>query len=120
MFECYNKIGYYRDYLNKLFNEYDLLITPTMATTAFEVNNPPSKINGVAVNDLLWDFTPLTYYFNLTGNPAATIPVENSSDNLPIGLQIVGPMENEFDVLNISKQFQNILNWQTKKATISV
>ena len=120
MFECYNKIGYYRDYLNKLFSEYDLLITPTMATTAFEVNNPPSHINGITVNDPLWDFTPLTYYFNLTGNPAATIPVENSSNNLPIGLQIVGPMENEFDVLNISKQFQNILNWQTKKATISV
>lgn len=120
MFECYNKIGYYRDYLNKLFNNFDLLITPTMATTAFEVNNPPKEINGIKLNDPLWDFTPLTYFFNLTGNPAATVPVENSKNNLPIGLQIIGPMENEFDVLNISKQFQNILKWESKKPNICV
>lgn len=120
IFECYNKIGYYRDYLNKLFLEYDFLITPTMATTAFEVNNPPKFINNKKVNDPLWDFTPLTYYFNLTGNPASNIPIGNSNENLPIGLQIIGKMGSEIDILNISKQFQNIFQWERFRPTISV
>ena len=120
LFECYNKIGYYRDYLNKFFEKYDFLITPTMATTAFEVNNPPKKINGKEVNDELWDFTPFTYYFNMTGNPAATIPVGFDKNNLPIGLQVVGKMGKEFEVLEISKEFENIFNWPQNKSIISI
>ena len=120
LFECYNKIGYYRDYLNKFFEKYDFLITPTMATTAFEVNNPPKKINSKEVNDELWDFTPFTYYFNMTGNPAATIPVGFDKNNLPIGLQVVGKMGKEFEVLEISKEFENIFNWPQNKSIISI
>jgi len=120
LFECYNKIGYYRDYMNKFFENYDFLITPTMATTAFEVNNPPEKINSKKVSDKLWDFTPFTYYFNLTGNPAATIPVGFDDSNMPIGLQIVGKMGSEIELLKISKQFEKILLWSNNRAKISI
>jgi len=120
LFETYNSIGYYRDYMNNFFESYDFLITPTMATTAFEVDHPPKKINGKKVNDELWDFTPFTYYFNLTGNPAATIPVGFDKDNLPIGLQIIGKMGHELEVLQISKQFENLFNWPKNKSKISI
>lgn len=120
LFECYNKIGYYRDYMNKFFQNYDFLITPTMATTAFEVNNPPQKINDKNVNDELWDFTPFTYYFNLTGNPAATIPVGFDKKNLPIGLQVIGKMGKEFEVLQISNEFENLFNWPKNISKISI
>ena len=120
LFECYNKIGYYRDYLNNFFKNYDFLITPTMATTAFEVNKHPQKVGGENVNDELWDFTPFTYYFNLTGNPAATIPVGFDKNMLPIGLQIVGDMGKEFEVLQISKLFEELFKWPDAKAKISV
>ena len=120
MFECYNKIGFYRDYTNKLFKNYDILILPTMATTAFDVNNPPESINGKKTNDPLWDFTPLTYIFNLTGNPAATLPIGFSKNKLPIGLQIVGDMGREHDVLNLSKQFQTIFEWEKYRAPTAV
>ena len=120
MFECYNKIGFYRDYTNKLFKNYDILILPTMATTAFDVNNPPESINGKKTNDPLWDFTPLTYIFNLTGNPAATLPIGFSKNKLPIGLQIIGDMGREHDVLNLSKQFQTIFEWEKYRAPTAV
>ncbi len=120
LFETYNSIGYYRDYMNNFFENYDFLITPTMATTAFEVDNPPKKIDGKKVNDELWDFTPFTYYFNLTGNPAATIPVGFDKDNLPIGLQIVGKMGHELQVMQISKQFENLFNWPKDRSKISI
>ena len=91
-----------------------------MATTAFEVNNPPEKINSKKVSDKLWDFTPFTYYFNLTGNPAATIPVGFDDSNMPIGLQIVGKMGSEIELLKISKQFEKILLWSNNRAKISI
>ena len=72
------------------------------------------------VNDELWDFTPFTYYFNLTGNPAATVPVGFDKNMLPIGLQIVGDMGKEFEVLQISKLFEDLLKWNELKAKISV
>ena len=91
-----------------------------MATTAFEVNKHPQKVGGVDVNDELWDFTPFTYYFNLTGNPAATVPIGFDKNMLPIGLQIVGDMGKEFEVLQISKLFEDLFKWPDAKASISV
>ena len=91
-----------------------------MATTAFEVNKHPQKVGGVEVNDEFWDFTPFTYYFNLTGNPAATVPIGLDENKLPIGLQIVGEMGKEFEVLQISKLFEELFKWPETKASISI
>ena len=76
--------------------------------------------NGKKTNDPLWDFTPLTYIFNLTGNPAATLPIGFSKNKLPIGLQIVGDMGREHDVLDLSKQFQAIFEWEKYRAPTAV
>ena len=68
---------------------YDLLMTPTMPITAFDVGHtsPPNSAFG---KDWL-DWSPYTYPFNLTQQPAASVPCGLSSRGLPIGLQIVGP-----------------------------
>ena len=66
--------------------KYDLLLTPTMPMTAFAVNeNAAWGGDGV---DIGW--TPFTLTFNLTRQPAATIPCGLDREGLPIGLQIVG------------------------------
>ena len=106
--------------MNNFFENYDFLITPTMATTSFVVDNPPEEINSKKVHDKLWDFTPFTYYFNLTGNPAATIPVGFDDSNMPIGLQIVGKMGREIDVFKISKEFEQIFKWYEYRADTSI
>ncbi|MEV6484999.1 amidase [Streptomyces sp. NPDC051576] len=71
-----------------LFHErYDLLVTPTLPITAFEAGVEVPKGSGYR----RWTgWTPFTYPFNLTQQPAATVPVGNDGDGLPIGLQIVG------------------------------
>ncbi|MFI6547392.1 amidase [Streptomyces prunicolor] len=71
-----------------LFHErYDLLVTPTLPITAFEAGVEVPKGSG----HRRWTgWTPFTYPFNLTQQPAATVPVGNDGDGLPIGLQIVG------------------------------
>ena len=60
------------DTLADIFTEFDLLMTPTMPTEAFDAKGPPpAEIDGFAV-DLL-DAVAFTYPFNLSGHPAATV-----------------------------------------------
>ncbi|MEU1703920.1 amidase [Streptomyces sp. NPDC005706] len=70
-----------------LFHErYDLLLTPAMPLTAFEAGREVPPGSGLR----RWTgWTPFTYPFNLTQQPAATVPVGTDDDGLPVGLQIV-------------------------------
>ena len=97
-----------------IFNNYDILITPTTAITAFELGIPfPTKINNVVVSPTAWQ--PFTFPFNMTGQPAATIPCGWSKEGLPIGMQIVGKPFDEKTVLQVSKAFEDISPWQDKR-----
>lgn len=75
--------------IQAVLNEYDLLLSPTLATTAFEHQLPgPSTINGKSINPATdW---MLTQIYNLTGHPAASMPVGLTRAGLPVGLQVAG------------------------------
>ena len=80
------------------FEQYDLLLSPTMATTAFPVGEPPETIDGKAVH---WfsGYTPFTYPINMIGHTAASVPCGLSADGLPIGLHVVGRFGDESTVI---------------------
>ena len=83
---------------------YDLLLTPRLPLPAFEVGHlvPPSGDWGTA-----WcDWAPFSYPFNLTQQPAASVPCGFTSQGLPIGLQIVGPIGADDLVLRASRAFE--------------
>ena len=68
---------------------FDLLLTPTTAVAPFPVGRSgPREIAGQAVSVLGW--MPFTFPFNLTGQPAASVPAGVTDDGLPVGLQIIG------------------------------
>nr|WP_107905589.1 amidase [Streptomyces chartreusis] len=72
--------------MGRFHDSYDLLLTPTLPITAFEAGAEVPKGSG----HRRWTgWTPFTYPFNLTQQPAATVPVGTDGDGLPIGLQIV-------------------------------
>ena len=97
-----------------IFEKFDVILTPTTATTAFKLGQLfPMEINGKGAAPLTW--MPYTYIFNLTQHPAATIPSGFSSEGLPIGLQIVGRRFDELTVLQVSNAFENVAPWQEKK-----
>ena len=99
--------------VSRQFKKYDILITPTLACTAFGLGKrAPEEINGKPIPIMDWF---LTYSFNLTGHPAATIPCGWSSEGLPIGMQIVGKRFDEVSVLQVSKAFEEIAPWQNKR-----
>ena len=91
--------------MRQFMEKYDALLLPTMPITAFEAGrlqpgDPDNK--GKWVN-----WTPLTYPFNLTQQPAASVPCGIAANGLPVGLQIVGRMFEDRKVLRISAAVEN-------------
>jgi Asp-tRNA(Asn)/Glu-tRNA(Gln) amidotransferase A subunit family amidase len=119
MWQILCDIGWYRTYVNDYFSKYDLLLSPTLAVPAFDIGKAPDVIGGKQVPHRLWGFTPFTYLFNLTGNPAASAPAGFSSDGLPIGLHIVGDMRDEVTVLAASAAFEEAQPWADKRPPVS-
>jgi aspartyl-tRNA(Asn)/glutamyl-tRNA(Gln) amidotransferase subunit A len=72
--------------MGRFHDSYDLLVTPTLPITAFEAGVEVPKGSG----HRRWTgWTPFTYPFNMTQQPAASVPVGADGDGLPIGLQLV-------------------------------
>ncbi|GGK47793.1 amidase [Streptomyces flaveus] len=72
--------------MGRFHETYDLLVTPTLPITAFEAGAEVPKGSGLG----RWTgWTPFTYPFNMTQQPAASVPVGLDGDGLPVGLQIV-------------------------------
>ena len=100
--------------VDDLMETYDLLLTPTLAVPAFPIGEPPSRIGGVDVNPR-GAFSPMTRPFNLTGQPAASVPCGFSEEGLPIGLQIVGRRGDEATVLRASAAFEQARPWAERR-----
>jgi aspartyl-tRNA(Asn)/glutamyl-tRNA(Gln) amidotransferase subunit A len=90
--------------MNQFMAKYDLLLTPTMPMTAFAVNeNAAWGGDGV---DIGW--TPFTLAFNLTRQPAATIPCGLDREGMPIGLQIVSGHARDALVLRAAAAYERV------------
>jgi aspartyl-tRNA(Asn)/glutamyl-tRNA(Gln) amidotransferase subunit A len=90
--------------MNQFMAKYDLLLTPTMPMTAFAVNeNGAWGGDGI---DIGW--TPFTLTFNLTRQPAATIPCGLDREGLPIGLQIVAGHARDALVLRAAAAYERV------------
>ncbi len=97
-----------RENVRRFFERYDLLVTPTLPVAAFGagVNVPPELPDRNLVS---WVY--YTYPFNLTGNPAASIPCGFTADGLPVGLQVVAGTNHEADLLSLSAAFESAKPW---------
>lgn len=90
-------------HMKKFHETYDLLLTPTMPIPAFEAGRElPSSLD--AERWMSW--TPFSYPFNLTQQPAATVPCGFTRGGLPAGLQIVGRMHDDRTVLRAARAFE--------------
>jgi aspartyl-tRNA(Asn)/glutamyl-tRNA(Gln) amidotransferase subunit A len=91
--------------MNLLHRKWDLLLTPTIPIPAFKagIEVPPGS------GQARWpDWTPFTYPFNLTRQPAATVPCGLTKAGLPVGLQIVGPMYADAQVLQAARAYESV------------
>ena len=89
---------------------YDALLTPTMTRPAMRNGTFPSKPERYL--DELWTWIAFEYPFNATGQPAITVPGGMSQAGLPIGFQIVGRPNGEFDLLSLAAAFETARPWR--------
>ncbi|HJN93891.1 MAG TPA: amidase family protein, partial [Dehalococcoidia bacterium] len=91
----------------RLFERYDLLLTPTLPTEAFAAEGPlPMELDGERFSPIAF-----TYPFNFTGHPAASVRAGLTDAGLPCGLQIVGPRHRDDVVLQASRMYEDIRPW---------
>lgn len=97
----------------KFMQNYDLLLTPTLAVPPFPVHmQGPEKIDGEIVHPFRW--LNFTFPFNFTGQPAASVPAGFTKDNLPVGLQIVGRHLDDPTVMRAAAAFEEAKPWRSK------
>lgn len=103
------------DAVDAIFDHYDLLLTPTNLVAGVP-NAPagvetfgPHAVGGLPTNPAIgWS---LTYLFNLTGHPIASVPVGLTPEGLPVGMQIIGPRHADRRVLSASADFERHMPW---------
>lgn len=96
--------------IRKVFAQYDALITPTCSITAPDNGTlGPRTINGEKIRPLSW--LGFVVPFNMTWQPAASVPAGFDSAGLPVGLQIVGPRFGESRVFALSAAFERAAPW---------
>ncbi|MGQ4647898.1 amidase [Lyngbya aestuarii] len=99
--EALNRRSVICSQIQALFNQYDLLLTPTMPLVAFEAG----RMQPEGFTDD-WSWVPYTYLFNLTEQPAASIPCGFTQAGLPVGLQIAGPLYSDALILKAASSFE--------------
>lgn len=94
----------------RTFEQYDLLVTPTVACPPFAINkDSPGAIAGKKISFYGW--TPFSAPFNMTGQPAISVPAGLTSAGLPVGLQIVGRRFADARVLAVAAAYERVRPW---------
>jgi Asp-tRNA(Asn)/Glu-tRNA(Gln) amidotransferase A subunit family amidase len=105
-----NRAHFLWEKMQPFFEKFDLLLTPTLSVPPFPVGiDWPREVAGQKVHPL--NYLAFTYPFNLTGQPAASIPCGWTNDGLPIGLQIVGKRFADVTVLKAAAAFEEARPW---------
>jgi Asp-tRNA(Asn)/Glu-tRNA(Gln) amidotransferase A subunit family amidase len=108
------KIARFRYNTRRFFEEYDLLLTPVTSEPAFRIDDPAwdieHQIPPLEMAKLM--FTPP---FDMSGNPAASVPVGFTPDGLPIGLHIVGRWGEDDTVLRVARELERERPWAQQR-----
>jgi amidase len=102
----------------KLWDEFDVLLTPTLSSTAIAAEGALNKPAAVAF-DKAGRFTPFTPIWNLTGQPAVAIPAGLSDDGLPLSVQLVGRPNAEATLYSLAAQLEQAMPWADQRPPIS-
>ena len=97
------------------WNEYDVLITPILT-------EPPPLIgelrNPRTGSQRLGELLHYTAQFNVTGQPAMSMPLHETHDGLPVGVQFIGPPYGEDLLLALAKQIETASPWAHRLPSI--
>ncbi|MFJ7305897.1 amidase [Streptomyces sp. NPDC099088] len=105
------------------FTDFDLLVTPTLGRLpaphgTLDYDNSAHTVGSWI--DSLTEYGPFTALFNITGQPAISLPLAQSSTGLPIGVQIVAGYGREDILIQIASQLEQSMPWKARRPAIFV
>ncbi|WP_225774723.1 amidase [Pseudomonas sp. Marseille-Q5115] len=108
--------------MGQLFSDYDVLLTPTLPDVApplGQYNSGQEKLDGRGWMHRVFNHSPFTAVFNVSGCPAMSMPLaESASTGLPIGLQFGAGYGREDLLLTLAGQLERALPWQTRRPAV--
>jgi len=110
--EAQLKRGMLGTHMNLFHRDYDLLVTPTLSIAAFDAGK---EVADEMLQSRWTDWTPFSFPFNLTQQPAASIPCGFTKAGLPVGLHLVGPRYADGLVLRAARAFETARPIRTPK-----
>ena len=97
------------------FEDYDLLLTPTLAKPPLPLGHLDMMSEDLGdYTNRLWQFASFTYQFNVTGQPAMSVPLFWNRDDLPIGVQFVGRYGDEATLFQLAGQLERAASWHDR------
>jgi aspartyl-tRNA(Asn)/glutamyl-tRNA(Gln) amidotransferase subunit A len=96
--------------MRRFHERHDLLVTPTMPIPAIEAGRDTPSDGSFGADWVNW--SPYTYPFNLTGQPAASVPIGKTKAGLPVGLQIVGPARKDMLVVRAARALESVVGYR--------
>ncbi|HOW36282.1 MAG TPA: Asp-tRNA(Asn)/Glu-tRNA(Gln) amidotransferase subunit GatA [Candidatus Omnitrophota bacterium] len=97
---------------DKVFEEFDAVLTPTSPTTAFKIGERASDPLSMYLSDVY------TISANLAGIPAISLPCGFSKDHLPVGLQIMTKPFDEEMMFRVAYAYEQATDWHKKKVSL--
>jgi amidase len=100
-----------------LWEGIDVLLTPTLAKPPIEIGGLRPKEGEPPIQMLMnaGEWVPFTPVWNVTGQPAISLPLSMSPDGLPVGVQLVGPPAGEELLLSLSAQLEEARPWLDRR-----
>ena len=101
--------------------DHDVLVTPTLAQPPIPLGSldPDPGEPAMQTFDKAAAFTPFTPPFNVTGQPAISLPLHRAGDGLPIGVQLVGPPAGEELLLSLAAQLEQAAPWVDRRPEVA-
>jgi amidase len=103
------------------FEKVDVLVTPTIARQPAplgELNQNREGMTAMEWTRQIFSYVPFTPLFNVTGQPAISLPLHWSADGLPVGVQIAGRFGDEATLLRLAAQLEQARPWAAKRPPI--
>jgi Asp-tRNA(Asn)/Glu-tRNA(Gln) amidotransferase A subunit family amidase len=102
--------------LAPFFQKYDVLLLSTLGRLPLPVGAVKNASTDLAaLTQKFYDYGPNTQLFNVTGQPAMSVPLAWASDGTPIGIQFVGRFADEATLFRLAGQLEREVHWSNRR-----